>query len=459
MTSRRSFIQGASAVALGFLGLRTLVSGFLEETTPDSTTTGYGNLIPDSNGTLDLPKGFTYQVISKVGDLMDDGLRVPGLHDGMAAFRSHGGRTILIRNHELKDQKDIGPFGPGNGLLTRVDREKIYDDGYGTAPALGSTTTLLYNTTTQKLEKHFLSLVGTVRNCAGGPTPWNSWITCEEDIQRAEGPFAKSHGYNFEVPAAISSGLVTPMPLKAMGRFNHEAVAVDPRSGIVYETEDRNDGLLYRFIPDQPGRLAAGGRLEALTIRDMKSANTTNWDTQAIPIGKVLDVQWIEMENAESPIDDLRLRGFARGAARFARGEGMWYGGGSVYFACTNGGRERKGQIWRYTPSTFEGTAAEDQHPGKIELFIEPNDGSLIENADNLTVAPWGDIIVCEDGPEEQFLIGVTPEGKLYQLARNAMNQSEFAGAVFSPDCSTLFVNIQTPGATIAIRGSWRQGR
>ena len=75
---------------------------------------------------------------------------------------------------------------------------------------------------------------------------------------------------------------------------------------------------------------------------------------------------------------------------------------------------------------------------------------------DNITLAPWGDLIACEDGDGENFLVGVTPEGEPYRLARNAMNDSEFAGAVFSPDRTTLFVNIQTPGLTLAITGPWR---
>jgi secreted PhoX family phosphatase len=87
--------------------------------------------------------------------------------------------------------------------------------------------------------------------------------------------------------------------------------------------------------------------------------------------------------------------------------------------------------------------------------FIEPNDGNLVENADNLTVAPWGDLIVCEDGPGDNGLVGVTPQGELYKLARNVLNHSELAGAVFSPDGTTLFVNIQRPGLTLAITGPW----
>jgi hypothetical protein len=133
----------------------------------------------------------------------------------------------------------------------------------------------------------------------------------------------------------------------------------------------------------------------------------------------------------------------------------MWYGSDSIYFACTSGGLNRKGQIWRYFPSKFEGETNEYTLPGKLELFIEPDDGGVVDHADNLTIAPWGDVILCEDGSDEQFLLGVNSSGEIYKLAKNSLNNSELAGAVFAPNGETLFVNIQRPGLTIAIQGPW----
>ena len=156
-----------------------------------------------------------------------------------------------------------------------------------------------------------------------------------------------------------------------------------------------------------------------------------------------------------APADDLRYQGFEKGAARFARGEGMWYGRDAIYFACTDGGRQKSGQIWRYVPSPAEGSSNERDKPGRLELFIEPNDGALVENCDNVTVTPWGDLILCENGPGEEFLVGVTPAGQFYRLARNAMDHADLAGATFAPDGSTLFVNIQGKGVTLAITGPW----
>ena len=194
----------------------------------------------------------------------------------------------------------LARFGWNNEKIERAALDKFYDAGSGELPCLGGTTTLVYDTKTQTLEKHFLSLVGTIRNCAGGLTPWGTWITCEETMQKAdsETTYEVDHGYNFEVPVSTEIGLTDPIPLKAMGRFNHEAVAVDPKTGIVYQTEDRGDSLIYRFIPDTPGELAAGGKLQALKIRDLKSADTRNWQSRTqkvfrwmynpVPVGETL---------------------------------------------------------------------------------------------------------------------------------------------------------------------------
>lgn len=466
MTSRRAFLRTAAAFTVGFRGLQTLLAdGAFDAAALEVAAAGYGPLEPDPEGILDLPRGFSYDIISRVGEQMADGLLVPGKPDGMAAFPGPDGRTLLVRNHELQtDWVKLSPYGRDNALLTRIARDRVYDAGHGSTPCLGGTTTLVYDTRARRLEKQFLSLAGTEYNCAGGPTPWSTWISCEETVRRAGDVHEKDHGYNFEVPAAVLSAPVTPVPLKAMGRFQHEAVAVDPATGIVYQTEDRNDGVITRFIPRTPGRLLDGGRLQALVVLDRRSLDTRNWLEDGKPLGPTiaprtrLPVTWMDLEEIENPLDDLRRRAFEAGAACFARAEGMWYGHDSVYFACTNGGRARCGQIWRYVPGPAERTAAPGEPAGELELFIEPNDPAIIDHADNLTVAPWGDLVICEDGPGEQFLVGVTPEGECYRLARNAHCKSEFAGSTFSPDGGTLFVNLQDAGLTLAIRGPWRRG-
>ncbi|MCC6142854.1 MAG: DUF839 domain-containing protein [Candidatus Hydrogenedentes bacterium] len=456
--SRRHFLKTAAATTLGFGGLGSLFarSAFASPRS-NAIAEGFGPLLPDPAGIFDLPAGFRYKIISRIGEEMSDGLLVPGDPDGMGAFPGPEGLTILVRNHEISaNTPELGGYGLKRERLSTLDASHFYDYGHGEQPGLGGTTTLLYDTRSQELIRQHISLAGTERNCAGGPTPWNSWISCEENVQRAEGLYEKDHGFVFEVPAA-AIGPVKPHPIQAMGRFNHEAIAIDPHSGVVYLTEDRPDSLVYRFIPQVPGVLTEGGRLQALAVRGRKMLDTRNWDEHAVSPGDSFPVYWIDLEDILSPNDDLRMQGYLKGAARFARGEGMWYGNDAVYFACTNGGHAQKGQIWRYVPSAVEGQHHENDYPGVLELFVEPNDGGLIDNADNLTVAPWGDLVVCEDGLGEQFLVGVRPDGSIYKIGRNATpGNSELAGATFSPDGTTLFVNIQHEGLTLAITGPWQ---
>lgn len=456
--SRRHFLGQSSLVTLAFAGLRN----FCESSAHAAAAASGKELESDFYGIIDLLPGFSYQVFSEAGERMDDGLLVPGKHDGMGAFPGPEGKVILVRNHEMEAAAtEFSPFGNRRSLLRKIDRKKLYDAGKGKKPGLGGTTTVVYDLKGQRLEKHFLSLAGTYRNCAGGVTPWNTWISCEEDTstpnadgQNPDDEMEKNHGYNFEVPATDNIGLADPLPLRAMGRFRHEAVAVDPATGIVYQTEDRSDGLLYRFIPVKRGKLAEGGRLQALKIKDMPGADTRNFHEARFQRSQKHDVEWVDVKDVESPDDDLRYQGFfLAGAARFARGEGIWHGKDGIFFACTNGGTKRKGQIWRYLPSLAEGADGEPSVPGQLELFLEPNDGNLIENCDNVAITPWGDLMVCEDGRNPQYLVGVRPDGKTYQFGRTSL--SEFAGACFSPDGKTMFVNILTPGMTLAITGSW----
>jgi secreted PhoX family phosphatase len=445
MQSRRDFVRQSLAVSLGFAGLSTYLAWGRAADNP-LYAAGEENWI-------ELPPGFSAKLISRMGDTMDDGLLVPGRADGMAAF-SVDGRVVVIRNHENSTgDLEASPFGKDGRLLSKVSAGDLYDFGFGRRPSLGGTTTFVFDETRQTITRQFLSLAGTNRNCAGGLTPWNTWISCEEDTTNAGGSVAKNHGYNFEVSAS-NGKLAVPVPLTAMGRFNHEAVCVDPDTGIVYQTEDRGDGLIYRFIPNRPGNLTAGGRLEALAVRGAKTFDTRNWEAAALPVGKPVDVEWIALSQIDTPDDDLRLRGAALGAAVFARGEGMWFGNREVFFACTNGGLRKSGQVFKYIPSAHEGTQHESRQPGKLVLFAEPNNKDLLKYCDNLTVAPWGDVVFVEDS-SNACLRGITPEGTIYNIGRNVGSSSELAGVCFSPSGKTLFVNIQDQGLTYAITGPW----
>ncbi|MDX2249627.1 MAG: DUF839 domain-containing protein [Bacteroidia bacterium] len=462
--SRRNFLKLAGMVGIGFAGLQMVgcrMEGGVSQVRAHRQRK-YGALIPDTMGILDLPRGFSYRIISEQKTPMADGFFVPGKPDGMAAFEGPEGKTILIRNHEVSpEMRELGPFGTDRKLLKQLGREKIYDYGQGELPGLGGTTTVIYDTRTQKVELEYLSLAGTIRNCAGGPTPWNSWLTCEETVVRAGYRLEKDHGYVFEVPVSAIPQLADPLPIKAMGRFQHEAVGVDPQTSIVYQTEDRLDGLIYRYIPFVPEKLHAGGKLQALMIKGEPGKDTRNWKeitTPPFPRNTPLAVEWIDLDNIEAPDDDLRLRGFEKGAARFGRGEGMWFGVEECYFACTFGGQNKQGQIFRYRPGPYEGTMRESEAPGTLELFSEPDNSHLLQNCDNMTISPWGDLIVCEDTLEARIM-GITPDGGYYPLAKNAKMNSEFSGVTFSPDGTTLFVNIQHQGLTFAITGPWDKTR
>ncbi len=421
---------------------------------------GYGPLRPDPETLLDLPADFKYRIVSRVGDPMSDGLRVPGRPDSMAAFKGPDERVILMCNYELNVSDRQHAFV---GIKTSVGPdtvEKLYDPAVGK----GGVATLIIEEQSLRREQQFLSLGGTLRNCSGGATPWGSWLSCEESVVRAgEYGAGRDHGYVFEIPSAARE-LQPARPIKAMGRFNHEAAAVDPASGIVYLSEDRGDGLLYRFIPNTPGALAAGGRLEALSIVGLEGGETGNRDRRQVPLHEPRPVRWLPMDGIDAPNDDLRRRGQALGATRFVRGEGLAVqknaqGRTMIWLMATSGGPQGLGQVWRYYPSPEEGQRTEAQRPGRLELFLEPADAALQNHGDNLAIAPNGDLLICEDSSTDQRVLGVTPAGGIYLIARNPRGNSEFAGAVFSPSGRTLFVNIQHSGLTFAIQGDWTARR
>ncbi len=397
----------------------------------------FGSLQADPQGILDLPPGFQYRILSAVGEEMDDGYLVPNQHDGMAAFAGENGSTILVRNHE------IHPLQAQNTLPPDVPQ---YDSACS-----GGTTTLIVDRH-NNLQQHYLSLAGTNRNCAGGTTPWDSWISCEETTATPYPPpgysleqllphwgqVTQKHGYNFEVPS--KGGLATPIPLTAMGRFRHEAIAYDPKTGYIYQTEDQKNSCIYRFIPHQVANLKAGGILEALVIDSMPKVDTgINF-----PLGEPKKVSWVRLEDVDPEHDTLRLEARAKGAAIFRRGEGMCYANDEFYWTATSGGNAGVGQIFRYNP-----------RQETLELYVESPGAGILDYPDNLTLAPFGDLIVCEDGRGEQFLVGITPKGQYYKFARNALNNSEFAGVCFSANGQTMFVNIYHPGMTLAISGKW----
>jgi len=457
MKNRRQFIKNSLLLSAGFAGMSLVSNNSLlnakgKNKNPNKINSGYGKLMKDPEGIFDLPKGFSYKIITKSGEKMSDGLLSPGKNDAMATFPLSDNKILIVRNHEMSyTYDDIGAFGKGHKNLNLVNKSNFYDYNSGKSPSLGGTTTLVYNLKTGVVEKEYMSLFGTERNCAGGITPWGTWISCEESNLKRD----KNHGYCFEVLPSEDINVSKPKPIEGMGRFMHEAIAVDPNTGIVYLTEDQGDGLIYRFIPNVKEQLHKGGKLQALAIRKKKSYDTRNWNKKRIKVGERLETYWIDLKDVHSPNDDLKKRGRKDGAAVFARGEGMWWGENEVYFCCTNGGKAQAGQIFKYIPSRYEGSNNEENSPGILELFVESNNKKDLDQCDNLTVAPWGDLIVCEDKAHPR-LMGVTKDGSIYKFADSVKYRSELTGVCFSPEGSTMFVNIQHVGLTLAITGPWK---
>jgi secreted PhoX family phosphatase len=467
---RRNFLTGAmsvgAAVALQRIVSRSNLfasSGNFADLIAPKGAGGYGTLVPTAakntgETLLALPEGFQYNVFGKTGDKMADGNKTPRAHDGMATFsvKLKNGQTELriVRNHEINN-------GIGQEGATIGDAQKSYDQTAG-----GGTSTLVIDPKTRELKRDFISLSGSLHNCAGGPTPWGSWISCEETIfgpaklkdsvGRDRGGFAQNHGYCFEVSAA-NDELKLAQPLKAMGRFVHEAIAVDPRTGYVYETEDRGTAGFYRFIPNKKDKLSEGGRLQMLAIKDKPKFDTRTGQKQ----GQVYEAVWVDIADpdpAAANTDELAVykQGIERGAATFARLEGCWYGKGSIFFTATSGGDQKKGQVWQYTPN------GKNKDVGMLKLFFESPDAAILEGPDNLCISPRGGLAICEDSPGENFIRGLTPDGRIFDLVKNIVpnfdSGREICGATFSPDGQSLFFNIQTPGLTFAVWGPWEKG-
>ena len=463
-------IAGAAAALPAMHGLERIAA---RGRVPARRNSGYGPLVPtadlrDGVERIALPEGFSYRSFSPAGAAMSDGHAVPLAHDGMGVFNMPDGRFRLVRNHEDRN-------GPSLGSVA-LDPDRSYDLRGG-----GGTTTLVVNPFTRELERDFISLSGTIVNCAGGVTPWGSWVTCEETTA---GPAAwlKQHGYCFEVPAA-ADGQVTAVPIPSMGRFAHEALVVDPDTSIVYETEDNgNNSGFYRWLPNTPGVLADGGALQMLAIAGLPNYDTRRGQTTAA----VLPVAWVDIDDPNPPGTSSTAvfsQGFGRGGARFARLEGCWWGNGAVYFDATSGGDAGMGQIWELRP---------DADGGTLTLVFESPGSSVLNSPDNLALSPRYAILLCEDSTvADQYLRGVTLDGEIFDFALNLQTSHEWAGAAFAQadpawndrrirgehrplggysDRTTLFVNRQgatsgpnppasgNEGMTFAIWGPWGNG-
>ncbi len=446
--SRRNVLIGSGLAALAALGPLEALGARSAGAAPMRKTPAsdvYGKLGPVKDETtglelLWLPRGFRYISHGWTGDTMANGNPTPNMHDGMAAFRGDGPTMTLVRNHERS--------GYAGAFTTPA-----YDPA-----AAGGTTTMTFNPNSGEFLETVPSLGGTIRNCAGGATPWGSWLTCEETSEIS--PDGVRHGYVFEVP---SDGVGNGVPLKDMGRFSHEAVCVDPGTGYVYLTEDATPSGLYRFIPNTPGRLEDGGRLQMMVIEN----GGVSYQTYTDPTGTEYRTSWVDIDNPDYAPGEVRpvIQGQLQGGAVFRRLEGAWWGNDRAYIVSTNGGPVGQGQVFEYDPRSEYMRV----------LYASPQ-ASVLNNPDNICVSPRGGIVLCEDGDGEEFLHGLTTDGEIFPFAKNNVvipaggvqgkrvapgdyTGSEWAGSVFEPRHGNwLFANLQTPGITFAITGPFRRG-
>ena len=467
---RRSFLRGGAAFAAWTASaLATPLEALAAA--DGRRSPGYGPLAPVRDGVtglplLQLPPHFRYFSFGWAGDPMIDGRPTPPGHDGAAAFAAPGGRIHYVRNHELHLHPRIplrASFAPP---------ERTWDAG----EAPGGVTTATFDPRRPTATRTEARLSGTLRNCAGGPTPWGTWLSCEEtldgpDDSSEDARLERTHGWVFEV---APTGPVRPEPIPGLGRMWHEAVAVDPATRILYLTEDRPRSGLYRFVPDGPaalGGLARGGRLEMLAIEGEPLLETG----KRLPAGRWVDVRWVPIRDPERPHEDPKLRdgrgllsqGLEGGGATFRRGEGAWFGDGRVFFVATSGGAAGAGQIFELDPGGSRGAGRD-----RLRLVFESAGPHELDRPDNLVVSPRGTLLLCEDAEEHRpFMRGLTREGAVFDLARNHVvldgernglrgdfRHMEFAGACFSPDGRWLLASIQWPGISFAITGPWERG-
>lgn len=469
---RRLLALGGAAAAWNLALPARLASGASGAGLGLAPAAGYGPLAPVADLStglplLRLPRGFRYRSLGWTGDPLSDGGTTPSLHDGMGVVAvAPSGLVTLVRNHERRGSGT--PFGPADARFDARGR--------------GGTTTLRFDRNAGTLVESFASLGGTSANCAGGPTPWGSWLTAEETLDGPTQGFQRLHGWVFEVPAA---GPASAVALRALGRFSHEAVAVDPRAGFLYLTEDaRYVSGLYRFRPHARlgfRALEAGGALEMLKVRDVAAA-----DLQQAQAGQVFPVTWVPVPDPElgpqsnvGPFGSFDgqtrscsgpfLQGVTAGGARFRRLEGAWFDaqGGRLYFVDTEGALpaldtgEPEGAIWCYEPRRE-----------LLRCVFASTAQSELDTPDNLTVAPGGGLLLCEDGDVAGTrLMGLDRAGRLFPFAQNDVvlagevngfrgdfRESEWCGACFEPAGRWLFVNLQEPGLTLAITGPWELG-
>lgn len=445
--NRRRFLHLAGLGAAQLLALRARAG----------ETARYGPLLPDPAGVLDLPASFRYARLQHAGEPMADGHRVPGRFDGMCCH-ARGDRWVLLRNHELSDRAWVDRQAT-QGEPIPEDRIPAWGETAGVVDRarFGGVTRVeldpralrrvLAGKAAHPVLDTRLVLAGTDLNCAGGPVP-GGWVSCEES-------HAAGHGWAWLVPVDARSP-ADARRLDAWGRFRHEAIALGP-DGTVHLTEDDPQGLFYRFVPADPADPFSPGRLQALAL---PVAQTHASGVEVVRPGDRWPARWVDIPDPTAAERRCLDQGKALGATPFFRSEGVVTDGETVWWVASTAGPAGAGQLW-----------ALDLATDTVRLELQVTDRAVLSMPDNLVLAPWGDLLLCEDnydrkdGVTHQHLRGLGVDGRLYALARNARVApgdaeaapgDEFAGACFSPDGRVLFVNLQgAADETLAITGPW----
>ena len=521
--SRRRALQGGGAIAAAsFVGSLSALQhrrAHAAGTQLVSAVSPYGPIAPVADlstglALLRLPAGFSYRSYGWTGDPMSDGRPTPSNHDAMGVIETRrvgrSTRYTLVRNHE---RAPVLPSTNGGLILAPATYDAASVSGPVTVQGVpvgtvsgqpgGGTTTLTF--TDGQWTGATGSLAGTLGNCAGGVTPWGTWLSCEETVADLTPLGGKKHGYVFEVDLDPSESIADP--IVGMGRIVHEAAAVDPATGIVYETEDnRNVAAFYRYVPEDPsgqlGSLHRGGTLQAARIRSIVRKAVAATIAQANELGFLdpqvgdeYELEWVDIADPDAPplivsnqpggvstavIAGPMAAALSAGCARWSRGEGLWYAAGKMYVVDTAAGLDTSNR-----PGRGEGAVWElDLSTQRIRAVFVSGASTVGNNPDNIVVSPRGGIVLCEDGgaSSDAFglgsrLLGLNPAGEAYIFAKNNLNFStaqfaavgksvaggtnldkEFCGACFDPSGRILFVNIQTPGITFAITGPWAKG-
>ncbi|MEY2516752.1 MAG: uncharacterized protein QOJ89_4110 [bacterium] len=417
---------------------------------------GYGPLIDDPAGLLSLPAGFSYKIVAESGTTtLDSGEPTPSDPDGTASFVRHGGNgSVLVVNHEISGTEPW-PVPHITGF--------VYDPA-----AKGGTTNIEVDKDGNRV-REYVSLAGTHNNCAGGKSPWGTWMTSEE-AESAPNQ-TKPHGYVFEVDPYDQDANRDPKPIKALGRYAHEALVVDPDTGTIYLTEDAGtpNGLLYRWTPPasvlplDKGVLRTladdAGVLEVLKASTLSGAHVSDLSVATTP-GTTYRAAWVTVSDRDAVIKSIRKQFTDDQVTRSRKLEGMWWGEGGAYFACSfarfsdGSAAQHDGQIWFIDPLT-------QTIELKLRFAYTPSDqDGDVDGPDNITVSAYGGLILAEDGDGSNHLVGSSASGETFFFARNEdSGDSEFTGPNFSQNKKILFANIQSPGWVFAIQGPFVKQR